>query len=89
MILIVSESGATFDIITFLSILIRLIIAIYLISSAVIGFDQRRLPAWEIICRLTLGLLLVFTDPLLHWVATGTSILFLSWHFLAYKTAKS
>ena len=84
-ILIVSESGVPFDITSFLSILIRLIITIYLISSAVIGFDQRRLPVWEIIFRLTLGLLLIFIDPFIHWGAAFIGITFLSWHFLKFR----
>ena len=88
-ILIVSESGVPFDVISFLSILTRLIITIYLISSAVIGFDQRRLPVWEIIFRLILGLLLIFVDPFIHWTAAGFSLLYLSWHFLKFRMKKS
>ena len=88
-ILIVSESGVPFDLTNFLSILSRLIITIYLISSAVIGFDQRRLPVWEIILRLTLGLLLIFINPFIHWGAAGVGIIFLSWHFLKFRAQKS
>ncbi len=84
-ILIVEESGVHFDLISFISILIRLIVVIYLISSAVIGFDQRRLPAWEIILRITLGLLIIFTDQFIHWSATGIATIFLSWHFLKFR----
>ena len=87
-ILIVSDSGVPFDLLSFMSILLRLIITIYLISSAVIGFDQRRLPAWEIILRLSLGLLIIFTNPFIHWTAAAGSIIFLSWHFLNYRVSK-
>jgi len=85
-ILIVQESGVPFEWMPFLSILLRLIVVIYLVSSAVICFDQRRLPAWEIISRLILGLLIIFTNPLIHWSATGVAILFLIWHILKFRT---
>lgn len=85
-ILIVQESGVPFEWMPFLSILLRLIVVIYLVSSAVICFDQRRLPAWEIISRLILGLLIIFTNPLIHWGATGVAILFLIWHILKFRT---
>jgi len=88
-ILIVEESGVVFDSTSFLSILVRLIVVIYLISSAVIGFDQRRLPSWEIISRLTLGLLIIFTNPFIHWGATVIAIIFLSWHFLKFRSKPS
>jgi len=85
-ILIVQESGVPFEWMPFLSILLRLIVVIYLVSSAVICFDQRRLPAWEIISRLILGLLIIFTNPLIHWGAAGVAILFLIWHILKFRT---
>jgi len=85
-ILIVQESGVPFEWVPFLSILLRLIVVIYLVSSAVICFDQRRLPAWEIISRLILGLLIIFTNPLIHWGAAGVAILFLIWHILKFRT---
>ena len=88
-ILIVQESGVPFEWMPFLSILLRLIVVIYLVSSAVIGFDQRRLPAWEIISRLILGLLIIFTNPLIHWGAAGVAILFLIWHVIKFRVKTS
>ncbi len=88
-ILIVQESGVPFEWMPFLSILLRLIVVIYLVSSAVIGFDQRRLPAWEIISRLILGLLIIFTNPLIHWGAAGVAILFLIWHVIKFRVKAS
>jgi TRAP-type uncharacterized transport system fused permease subunit len=84
-ILIVQESGATFEWAAFLSILSRLIVVIYLVSSAVIGFDQRRLPVWEIMFRLLLGLLIIYTDPLVHWGTAGVAVLFLIWHTIKFR----
>ena len=84
-ILIVQESGVVFEWVAFLSILLRLLVVIYLVSSAVIGFDERRLPIWEIILRLSLGLLIIFTDPIIHWSSAGLAIIFLIWHVRKFK----
>jgi TRAP-type uncharacterized transport system fused permease subunit len=84
-ILIVQESGVAFELTAFLSIMARLAVVIYLISSAVIGFDRRRLPIWEIVVRLALGLLIIFTDPVIHWSATATALMFLTWHTKTYR----
>jgi len=86
-ILLVEESGAQFEWLPFLSIISRLLVVIYLVSSAVIGFDQRRLPIWEIVVRLLLGLLIIITDPFIHWSATVVAIVFLAWHVLAFRRA--
>jgi TRAP transporter 4TM/12TM fusion protein len=84
-ILIVQESGVTFELTSFLSILLRLLVVIYLISSAVIGFDRRRLPAWEITFRLIVGLLIILTDPFVHWGATAVAIIYIAWHTTTFK----
>ena len=88
-ILIVEESGTEFEWLPFLSIMLRLLVVIYLVSSAVIGFDHRRLPIWEIVLRLSLGLLIIITDPLIHWSATAAAIAFLVWHVLVYRQAET
>ena len=87
-ILLVEESGTQFEWWPFFSIISRLLVVIYLVSSAVIGFDQRRLPVWEIVVRLILGLLLIFTDPFIHWGATAVAIAFLAWHVLVFHQAE-
>jgi TRAP-type uncharacterized transport system fused permease subunit len=84
-ILIVEESGTQFEWLPFISIMSRLLVVIYLVSSAVIGFDRRRLPVWEIVVRLLLGLSILITDPFIHWSATLVAIAFLAWHFLAFR----
>jgi TRAP-type uncharacterized transport system fused permease subunit len=88
-ILIVEESGTQFEWLPFLSIMSRLLVVIYLVSSAVIGFDQRRLPIWEIVVRLLLGVLIIITDPLIHWSATAFAISFLAWHVLAFRQTET
>ena len=88
-ILIVEESGVAFEIMAFLSIIVRLSIVIYLVSSAVIGFDRRRLPAWEIISRLILGILIIFTDPFIHWSASAAALVYLLWHNKSFRMVEA
>ena len=88
-ILIVEESGVAFEIMAFLSIIVRLSIVIYLVSSAVIGFDRRRLPAWEIIGRLVLGILIIFTDPFVHWSASAAVLVYLLWHNKSFRMVEA
>jgi len=83
--LIVKESGVTFAIGDFLSALIRLILVIYLVSSATLAFDQRHLPWWEITARLILAFCVLHIAPMLHWSAFVASLLMIWWH---YRRAK-
>jgi len=82
-ILIVPEvfpKGESFEVANFLTVLFRLLIFIYLISSAVISFDQRRLPVWETVFRLVLAIAVMITLPYVHWTATVIALAYIIWH---------
>lgn len=81
--LIVSESGVEFNIADFVSIIVRFLLVIYLVSSATLGFDRRHLALWEIAIRLGLAVGCLYTVPAVHWSAFVIAILFVGWH---YKT---
>ena len=83
--LIVPESGVTFDSLSFASIIFRMLVAIYLVSSSVIAFDRRRLPWWEIALRFALALGVLLLDPAIHWPVTGLAFLYLGWHHLRFS----
>ena len=78
--LIVEESGAAFSAWAFASIVSRLAVAIYLVSSAAIAFDYLRLPAWEIMLRLALAVAVLLVFPWLHWPAAAVAIVYILWH---------
>ena len=82
--LLVEESGVKFDFMEFSSAIIRLLVVIYLVSSATLAFDQRRLPAWEVVLRLVLAFLILVTIVWVHWVAFGIAVLFLAWHYRSF-----
>ena len=81
---VVFPEGSSFAMVDFLTVLFRLLIFIYLISSAVIAFDQRRLPIWETGCRVALAILVIVTIPEIHWTATAIALGYVGWHQLAF-----
>ena len=87
--LIVEESGATFEIGGFLSALIRLIFVIYLVSSATLGFDRRHLAWWEIGLRLALAAGVLHIAPVLHWGAFAAGLILVVWHNVRYREVRA
>ena len=85
--LIVKESGVAFDMLGFASIIIRLLLAIYLLSSAVSAFDVRQLPVWEIVVRIALAVSVLYVDPVLHWSSAFVALTFLAWHYVRFRRA--
>ncbi len=81
---VVFPEGQGFNIVEFITVLFRLLVFIYLISSAVISFDQRRLPLWETVLRLVLAVLVMVTIPSIHWPATAVALAYIAWHQYAY-----
>ena len=81
---VVFPEGGSFAMVDFLTVLFRLLIFIYLISSAVIAFDQRRLPIWETGFRVALAILVIVTIPEIHWTATAIALGYVGWHQLAF-----
>ena len=81
---VVFPEGQSFKIDEFLTVLFRLLVFIYLISSAVIAFDQRRLPIWEAGLRIGLAVLVMVTIPTIHWPATLVALAYIAWHQYAF-----
>ena len=86
--LIVEESGVAFEVLPFTSAIVRLGLVIYLVSSATLVFDQRRLPAWEVVLRLGLAVGALIVDPFIHWPAFVIGVAFLVWHWSQFREAK-
>ena len=82
---VVFPEGSSFQMVDFLTVLFRLLIFIYLISSAVIAFDQRRLPILETGLRIALAILVLVTVPGIHWTATAIALAYIAWHQFAYS----
>ena len=81
--------GGSFAIGDFITVLFRVLVFIYLISSAVIAFDQGRLPAWETVFRLALAVAVMVTLPAVHWPATALALGYVAWHQFVFGRAQT
>ncbi len=77
-----------FDIIAFFSILVRLSLTVYLVSSALSAFDRTKLNFTSILIRLVLAVLCLLTPIEYHGPATVFSVMILlkSWQIFPFKT---
>ncbi len=66
-------------------ILFRLIIALYLLASALAGFDRRSLNTMEVGLRLGVAALIMFKPSLIHIPAIAAAIALLVFHFVRNK----
>ena len=55
-------------------LLVRLVLALYLLSSALNGYDARPLAAWEIVARNLLAVLVLFKAPLVFAIASVAAL---------------
>ncbi|MEO0938026.1 MAG: TRAP transporter fused permease subunit [Pseudomonadota bacterium] len=58
-------------------LLVRLSLALYLLASALAGFDRTKLALWEILVRLGVFAILLSKDPMLYGVGLGLAALLL------------
>lgn len=68
-------------------VLIRVILALYLLASALAGFDSRTLHRWEISLRLALVVAVLAFNPMLHLAGMLGAILLVIWHTLSSRSA--
>lgn len=61
-------------------LLARLVLALYLLSSALAAFDFARLASWEIALRLLLAALVINNNPAIYLSAIVVSLLWFGWH---------
>ena len=70
----------TLDLMGLASVLIRLVLALYLISSALARFDSMALNWREIGVRLAIALLLLVSYAIVHWPAFFAGVGWIIWH---------
>ena len=66
-------------------VLLRLGLALYLLSSALARFDRRVLPTWEWVARLILAALVMFGDPYIFGPAIVAAFLLLGFHIVSSR----
>ncbi|KMW57914.1 TRAP-type uncharacterized transport system, fused permease component [Candidatus Rhodobacter oscarellae] len=77
----------TVDIVALALLLVRLLLALVLLASALARFDTRPLAAWEWIARLVLAALVMAGDPLVYGPAFAAGIAMLVWHRVSARQA--
>ena len=68
---------------------LRLTVALYLLASALAGFDFVRLRSWHIAFRIALAVGIILHDPLIHSVATGIALIVILTNYLTARRAAS
>ncbi len=81
--------GGVFEWGEFISAVVRMILAIWLIETALAGFSRAHLNPAVRILRLGIGIALIFVSPTVHWAAFIIGILLLLWEFLQVRSSKS
>jgi len=66
-------------------LLLRLLIALYLLASALARFDFAKLPLWDCVLRLVLAAAIMFVDPLTQSIALGGAVVWLILHMLSKR----
>jgi TRAP-type uncharacterized transport system fused permease subunit len=63
-------------------LLVKLIVALYLLASALAGFDRKSLTAIEVALRLLVALLIMFKPAAIHLPALLAAVALLASHYL-------
>ncbi len=74
------------DVAALLSLLARLVLALYLLASALARFDRTGLPLWEVALRLVLAVLAISSDPTVYIPAVVAAVATIGWH--GYRTRR-
>ncbi len=65
----------------------RLLLALYLLASALAAFDRMTLPFWDVAVRLGLAALIMFKAPTLYGPAVVVAVIWLVLHFVRSRSA--
>lgn len=74
------ENGVSFSYLAFL--LVRIVIALYLLASALAGFDTCKLKSWEIALRLAIVVALISRVDWINTVALAIAVSLLAYEYL-------
>lgn len=65
----------------------RLILALYLLASALAAYDAKAVPPWEIAARLILAGGIMMSNPMFHIPALAAALALVAWHTLHARKA--
>lgn len=64
---------------------LRLVVALYLLASALAAYDFARLRSWQVVLRLVLAVGIILHDPIIHGISTAIAVVWLIAHYLAAR----
>lgn len=67
----------------------RLVLALYLLASALARFDQRRLPLWDVLLRLALAALVMTGEVVIYGPAVAAALIWIALHTLSGRRASA
>jgi TRAP-type uncharacterized transport system fused permease subunit len=70
-------------------LLMRLLLGLYLLASALARFDRNALPFWDVALRLSLAILIMVKDPTIYLIAIFAACVWLWLHFLRNRNVYS
>uniref|UniRef100_UPI0035C7988A TRAP transporter large permease subunit n=1 Tax=Planktotalea sp. TaxID=2029877 RepID=UPI0035C7988A len=70
-------------------VLLRLLLALYLLASALARYDRAALPIWDVGLRLGLAFFVMTKDPAMYGGAVVAAVLWLGMHFLRNRNPRS
>ncbi len=90
LLLTVPQAGGVFSWSDYIFLIVRLLVAMYILASALIGFDVRQLPWWQIAVRFVACVLIFAPGHLSTMIGLGLTGIALAEHWLVrQKTAVS
>lgn len=81
LLLTVAQAGADFTWPRYLALLAQLLLSMYVLASALIGFDRHRLPWWQIAVRLSAAALMFSAQSTLEWLGVVVALASLAGHW--------
>ena len=62
-------------------LLARLVLSLYLVASALAGFDAKRLMSVEIVLRIAIAVAVLARPELIHFTAIAAAFALIGWHY--------
>lgn len=81
LLLTVSQAGGEFTWARYITLLLQLLLAMYVLASALIGFDRHRLPWWQVAVRLSAAALMFSAQATLEWLGVVVALASLAGHW--------
>ena len=77
------ENGISWSALAWL--LTRLVLSLYLVASALSGFDAKRLRSYEIVLRIGIAVAVLARPEMIHFTAIAAAFVLIAWHYITAR----